>query len=425
MLRRQAIYARFVGVFLCTVTVSALLSTGRAFAAGADVPSCDAPASAQLSGKVTLRFSSTCEAPAVAEIGLATSFDGRLHIPIGPGMSCDMTAAVKAYPFSGVAYGNGAARVSARSGSGLAFDFALRKGRLSEAEDPGSESAECELSSLATSLSWEKHGGTLFCRGSYVASGWTYPYRPTRDHEEHELSGQIKVNVTSRFSLRADVSLIDNEYRLARYNTSNTRLSSMEGSYRRGRKMSVEARVERKDVRYPESPSKTYGQVKWGGAASYSLTPGLSFDCFISQAHKSFPFASAKDLCDREIVLGAGMKNREAGTLMLQGTIFERKVPASAEKGYQISAVEAQYAFSPADDLTVSVACTLSGKHYFDPAAYAGNYHEVQVSCKLSHQLARDLAIVGEAEIKRREYLLKESNNTHRVKSSVMLVYRI
>ncbi|MEW6229378.1 MAG: hypothetical protein AB1700_15025 [Bacillota bacterium] len=428
MARSRGIYVWFAGVFLCTVAVTWLSSTGRVYAAGADAPGGGTPAAAELSGKIALELSSACEAPVmpvIREITLSTSFDGKLRIRFGPGMVCDMTAAVKPHPFTGAVYGYGAAKVSVRSRSGLGLDFSARKGRSSEAEEPGNESAECVLSSLATSLSWAKPGNTFFCKGSYGASEWMYPYRPTRDHEEREVSGLVKASLTPHLSLRADASFTSNEYRLARYNTSTTWLSSVEGSYRWGKGLAAEMRVEEKDMRYPHSPTKTYRQATWEAAASYCLTTRSSLDLFVSRAQKRFPFAPEKDLYDWEIVLSALMETRDVGALTLEGGVFERDAPASSEKAYQISRIEVKHELSPAGTLEVSLGCALSRKRYLDPAAWDGNYHEARVSCRLWRELTQDLEIECEAEVKRREYPSKASNNIHRVKSSVTLVYRI
>ncbi len=424
MAGRGAMLVRIAGVLLCVAAILHPCVAGRAFAAKLDGSDSEEPEPAEFGGKLTLELLGAQVEGELEDIGLGMSIEGKLRIPLGPAAHCELAAAVEPHPGTGAAEGSVSAEMRARAQSGVALEVSVRRGLSLEGDDPGDEGEECLLSSLASSVSWQGAGRWLYWRASYEAHNRVFPDRPTSDRREREAAASVRVRPLARLSMRADVTASGREYRLAAHNTSRSFISALTGSYDLGAGLSAEVEIERKDVRYPASQTKTYGQLSWEGSATYARASGWSLGCSLSHTRRSFPFAPSKDLFEREAAVEATLKRKGLGALTLEGAVFGRVVPASPGKEYQLTTLGAGYAFSPAPGLDVDCESVLSRKLYADPASRRGDYCEVRVSCELAKDLGSGLEVVGRTELKRREYPNRPADSTHRVESSLALVYR-
>ncbi|MGE5585036.1 MAG: hypothetical protein ACM309_05795 [Bacillota bacterium] len=417
-------FARLVGMCACVLAASWVFLPGGLAAASEDAEDGSGLATACMSGKLTLEFSSSWEDAGGDGMTIGMAFDGRLHLPTGGGTSCDVTAGARPHPAGRGMLGYAAIGIAAKPGRGFRLDFDARRSRTSEANDPDGPRTDRVSSTLRAALAWRTPSGRLAAKGTWEKEDAAHPNRPMSDHERWETSGELRVTPVPWVSALVGLDLIDKQYRLAPHNTSVVRVSSIEVGLKRGKALEGEFRLERKHATYPWSSTKTYSQDTREVALSWDRGSGTALALVISQVDKGFPSASYKNLRDRELAASASIEGTAAGTLTLEATVFERRVPASPEREYRACSVGAEVELSPGERLSLSAGCALSRRLYVDPMARAGDYRQAEVTWKLAYDLLQDLDVTYEAAVRRREYPLKETENTHRFKSGVSVVYR-
>ena len=421
---RRTAFGRLVGVFVYVLAVSWVFLPEGLTAASGDAERGGGTAAARLSGKLTLEFSSSYADSGGDGMRLGMAFDGKLHLPAGGGISCDITAGARPHPAGCGALGYAAIGLAAKAGGGLRLDLDARRSRTFESEDAGELATERVSSILRAAVSWRSPFGRMSTKVAWEKEGATYPYRPASDHDCREVSGEVRVVPGPRMSALVGLNLIDREYRIAPYKGSTTSVSWFELGVKQTEKLGGKVRLERKHAAYPGSRNKTYDQHTREITLSWDPRPRLSVGLILSHVDKEFPFAREKDLRDRELAASLSMGGTVVGTLTLEGTVFERKVPASTKKEYRAQSIGAEAEFSAGDRLALCAGCVLSRRAYADPEERDEDYSETEVAWKLTYDLSQDIDITYEAEIKRREYPLRETKNTHRFKSGVTLVYR-
>lgn len=417
-------FARLVGVCACVLAASWVFLPEGLAAATEDAEDGSGLATARLSGKLTLEISSSWEDAGGDGMTIGMAFDGKLHLPTGGGISCDATAGARPHPAGCGMLGYAAIGIAAKPGGGFRLDFDARRSRTSEADDPGGPRTDRVSSTLRAALAWKTPSGRLAAKAAWEKEDAAHPYRPRSDHERRESSGELRVTPVPWISALIGLGLIDKQYRLAPHNTSVVRVSSIEVGLKRGKALEGEFRLERKHATYPWSRTKTYSQDTREVALSWDPGSGPALALVVSQVDKGFPFAPHKDLRDRQLAASASIEGTAAGTLTLEATVFERRVPASPEKEYRACSVGAEVEFSPSERLSLSAGCVLSRRLYVNPTARAGDYRQAEVTWKLAYDLLQDLDVTYEAAVRRREYPFKETENTHRFRSGVSLVYR-
>ena len=420
----ETAFGRLVGVFVCVLAVSWVFLPEGLMAAGRDAEYGEGLAAARLSGKLTLEFSSSYEGSEGDGMRLGMAFDAKLHLPAGGGISCDITAGARPNPTGCGALGYAAIGFAAKPGGGLRLDLDARRSKTSESGDPGEPGTERVSSTVRAALAWKSPSGWMSTKVVWEEEGAAYPYRPASDHERREVSGEVRVVTGPWVSALLGLNLIDREYRIAPYKSSTTSVSWFELGVKQTRKLGGKVRLERKHAAYPGALNKTYDQHTREVTLSWDPKPRLSVGLILSRVDKEFPFAREKDLRDRELAASLTMGGTIVDTMTLEGTVFERKVPASTKKEYRAQSIGAEAEFSVGDRLSLCAGCVLSRRAYPDREERDEDYSETEVTWKLTYDLSQDIDIAYEAEIKRREYPLRETKNTHRFKSGVTLVYR-
>lgn len=417
-------FGRLVGVFVCVLAVSWVFLPKGLMAASKSAEYGGTLAAARLSGKLTLEFSSSYENSEGDMMKLGMAFDGKLRLPAGAGISCDITAGARPNPAGCGLLGYAAVAFAAKPGGGLRLDLDARRSRTSESDDAAEPGTERISSTVRAALAWKSPSGRMSTKVVWEEEGAAYPYRPASDHGRREVSGEVRVVPGPWMSALVGLNLIDREYRIAPYKSSTTRVSRFELGVKQTAKLGGKVRLERKHAAYPGSRNKTYDQHTREITLSWDPRPRLSVGLILSHIDKEFPFAREKDLRDREIAASLSMGGTVVGTLTVEGTVFERKVPASTKKEYRAQSIGAEAELPMGDRLSLCAGCVLSRKAYADPEERDEDYSETEVTWKLTYDLSQDIDITYEAEIKRREYPLRETKNTHRFKSRVTLVYR-
>lgn len=415
---------RLVRVFACMLAVSWVFLPEGLVAASEDAEHGGGMVAARLSGKLTLEFSSSYEDSGGDGMRLGVAFDGKLHLPAGGGISCDITAGARPNPAGCGVLGYAAIGFAAKPGGGLRLDLDARRSRTSESQDVGELATERVSSTLRAALAWRSPSGRMSTKVAWEKEGATYPYRPASDHERREVSGEVRVVPGPWMSALVGLNLIDREYRIAPYKSSTTSVSWLELGVKQSERLGGKVKLEQKHAAYPGSRHKTYDQHTREVTLSWDPKPRLSVGLVLSHVDKGFPFAREKDLRDRELAASVSMEGTVAGTLTLEGTVFERKVPASTKKEYRAQSIGAEAEFSAGDRLSLSAGCVMYRRIHIDPAERDEDYNETEVTWKLAYDISQDIDITYEAGIKRREYPLRETKNTHKFKSGVTLVYR-
>lgn len=417
-------FGRLVGVFVCVLVVSWVFLPKGLMAASKDVEYGGRLAAARLSGKLTLEFSSSYENSEGSVMKLGMAFDGKLHLPAGGGISCDITAGARPNPAGRGVLGYAAVAFAAKPGGGLRLGLDARRSRTSESHDAGDPGTERISSTVRAALAWKSPSGRMSTKVVWEKEGAAYPYRPASNHERREVSGEVRVVPGPWMSALVGLDLIDREYRIAPYKSSTTSVSWFELGVKQTEKLGGKVRLERKHAAYPGSRNKTYDRHTREITLSWDPRPRVSVDLILSHVDKEFPFAREKDLRDRELAASLSMGGTVVGTLTLEGTVFERKVPASTKKEYRVQSIGAEAEFPASNRVSFSAGCMLSRRIHVDPAERDEDYSETEVTWKAAYDISQDIDIAYEAEIKRREYPLRETKNTHRFKSRVTLVYR-
>ncbi|MGE5592688.1 MAG: hypothetical protein ACM3X3_03255 [Betaproteobacteria bacterium] len=412
-------------VVACAVAVWWVCLSGGAMAAGGeDAGDGGILGAARLSGKFTLEVLSCRENSTNHGMKLDMAFDGKLRLPARGGMSCDITFGARPAPDGRGALGYAAAAFAAKMGGGLRLDLDARKSRTVESYDPSAQGRECISSTVRAALGWKPLASGLSANLVWERERAAYPARPESDHERRQVAGEVKVVPAPRVSVLAGFDVVSREYWVAPKKSSAMTASWVELAGERAEGLEGRVKIEQKRAAYPGSSGRTYDQRAREVALSWGPTARLSVDMALSDIDKRFPFAAAKNLHDREFSVSLGMKKTVFGTLTFEGVLFERKVPASPKSEYKARSVGVE-AESPLNkNLSLCAGYTFAQRTYTDQGERDGDYREATVTWKLSYALSRDLDVVYEAEIKRREYPLKATKNTHRFESGITLVYR-
>lgn len=415
--------ARLVGAFVCVLAASWGFPSNSLMAASKGAER-GAVSAARLSGKLTLEFSSTHEDSGGAAMELGMGVDGKLRLQAGGGVSCDVTAGARPHPAGRGVLGYAAVALAARPGGGFRLDLDARTSRTSEADDAG-DPADDRISRLIRAvLAWKSPSCRVSSKVAWEKEGVVFPCRPASDHERREVAGEVSVVPVAVMSALAGVSFVDREYRVAPYKSSATNVAWCEVGVDPAGNVEGKVRLEGKRAVYPGSPTRTYNQRKREVTLSWDPRPRLSIGLALSHVDKDFPFAREKDLLDREISASLSMGGTAVGTLTLEGTAFERKVPACAKNEYTGQSVGAELESSVGCNLSLSAGCVLSRRLHADPSERDDDYTEAEITWKMRYDLSRDTEITCEAQIERREYPLREARNTHRFTSGVTVVYR-